>query len=210
MKSLINISVFLGLVLVCYSCKKDTGPSSDISTGTSVGNCKLTNYVSPDSNYIPHKLNNQWSYCSCSSQNCYGWSSEVRIDTFYNKEQHFSIRYTPAQPLPTGFTEQIIVDSNNVYTSINCYSTSPNIDTVLIINPKANNGDTIFKNEAKQIYTVLINKSDVFSDGNITIQNCYHIKIYSINFSRVFDNYYKKGVGFLNFNGFKMWNCVIN
>lgn len=200
-------------LLFFYSCKKDekntpqtggyqhydTHPASDTS-------CKLITIFSTDTNYIPHKKNNSWYYCS-------GYIAiapkigMVVYDTIIQNITYFNITYTDPSNIVSSWTDRYFIDSVGKY-----YSTSLNhyvgnyLDTLLLINPHASIGDTIFNDTSAKIKVVLI-------DNNETVQNvpnCYHIKIINNNASSSVSQYYfKKGVGSLFYHG-TLKSAVIN
>lgn len=200
-----------------YSCKKTEKTPSEAPSDThnywpstynpnaSNSWCKLVTSVSSDTNFIPHKKNNTWSYCS-SYGNVADRNGTVIKDTFYQNKYYFEILFnfpTSHPSGPTGWLDKYVIDSLGRY----YYSSSLNnyIDTILLIDPHAINGDTIYNNISSNVKVVLINKADTVS----SFLDCYHIRIIRPNYSYPDNHYYKKGLGDLFYMG-TLWLKTIN
>lgn len=160
-----------------------------------MANCKLYDAVSSDTNFIPHKKNNYWSYCY-SINYAVGNESTVISDTFFNNAHQFIIRnHITSKNINSIVDYLYLVDSLSNYNMIN----SNTNDTIKIINPVASNGDTIYKNTAKSRYVILINKNETFK----SITGCYHIveiRPYSANpYMEYIHHFYKRGLGEIYF-----------
>jgi hypothetical protein len=206
---MIKARLYLPLLLLFFlfflSCKKDesttqqngyvhydTHPTIDTS-------CRLITTFSSDTNYIPHKKNNTWYYCS-------GYTviapklGLVVYDTIIQNVTYFNITFTdPSNNVPS-WTDRYFIDSLGRYYSVSLNQYSGNcLDTLLLINPLSSNGDTIYNKSSASIKVVLINKNETVQN----IPNCYHISVInpsSANYTAI-QYYFKKGVGSLFYHG---------
>lgn len=200
--------IFIFFLFVLIGCKKIE------TTSPGVSDCHIYSNVNPDTNYIPHKKGNFWSYCY-EGNSAAGFNVNIVLDTIIGGKIYFqrvfaaSNSHSPPQSIPGN---SVIDSLGNYYLVINVYSVP---DTVLIIKPNAQNGDTIYKNLIKSNKVVLENKNETF----MSIPGCHHIKIIksTSNSTKVEHHYYKKGVGEIYFNmenitntGYILTNSIIH
>ena len=184
-----SLFVILAGLLLFASCKEKK--KEEVST---IADCILYETLNADTNFIPHKKNNFWDYCFQANFSVSN-NSKVIYDSLINNKYHFTIQNT--NDPQTGVT---IVDYHYTIDSLNHYYLTSGAnsfaDTIRIINPVANNGDTIYKNPAKKVTVVVVNKNETYQ----TIHGCYHVvEIRPFdNTNTTFDyahHYYKKGLG---------------
>lgn len=121
-------------------------------------------------------------------------------DTIIQNITYFNITYSdPSNNFPS-WTDRYFIDSLGRYysTSLN-FSSGNYSDTLLLIDPQALNGDTIFSDPLANIKVVLIDKNKTVQN----VPNCYHINIINTSniFSPVSQYYFKKGAGSLFYHG---------
>ena len=201
-KSIINnsyLSFIIATLILIAGCKKDVSLEPKIAVYKTT--CDLNANISADTNYIPHKRNNLWTYCATIDHYI---SCTVIADTFINNKTYFKRLYSFPDPHLgiNYYTENVsYIDSTGSYYSITnelYYS-----DTLKIIKPNAVNGDTLYNNLNTLVKVVLVNKNEVVE----TISNCYHIRV--IYPSRTTEHIYRKGIGELFFEGGKLTNSKI-
>lgn len=200
-KARLYLPLLLLLFLLFLSCKKD---SSTEPTIINVNSCNIYSTVSSDTNYVPHKKGNHWTYCS-GNINYAGWSAGISLDTMINNKVYFNrIYHTSSSHAPySTFENKSFIDSLGNYFSIT--NQSGYFDTLLLIKPTAVVGDTIYNNQSTHVKVVLKNNNETVK--NIT--NCYYsLVIYPNGFQE--SHYYKKGIGELFFWGFTLDNAQIN
>jgi hypothetical protein len=203
-----KLYIFLSVCVffISFGCKKKEEQTPPQSPGTTQGsitsstpnpNCKLVTSTSPDTNFIPHKKNNTWSYCA-SYGNVADKNGQVVRDTTYQNKTYFDILYNfPTQHPsgPTSWLDKYTIDSLGCYyctSSLNNYS-----DTILLINPQSINGDTIYNNPITHAKVVLINKSQT----TYSFSDCYHIAVIRPGYTYPSHHHYKKGLGDLFYAG---------
>lgn len=192
---------FLILSILSSGCKKDVEINPKMSAMTYCAD--LYTSVSTDTNYIPHKKNNTWTYCKSDDS----FSTSVYVDTTKAGKIYFeyAVNYGQTAHNPIGCIcdfYKIFIDSSGNYFSLRNEYTYLT-DTLKIIDLNAVNGDTIFKSKISPHYVFLVNKNDTFE----SITNCYHIKIAFPEYNRSVEYYYKKGIGIVNYNGSKLINA---
>ena len=210
---IISTYILTSALLIFISCQKDSAPAPvQVTTNpSSLKTCNFQPAISYDTNYIPHKLNSKWGYCFCNPSICYDWVATIIKDSTYSKGSNFTIKYSPYDPPHGNMIESVRIDSNGVYHSLMLYAGPGNgLDTVIIIDPRANNGDTIYKNYVKDVYTILIDKNATYLlNNNTQITNCYRINIVCPLKNTTINNYYRKGIGLLNVYGFGLNSLII-
>lgn len=203
--------IFLVIVIftIC-SCKRDPSlsPSPAVKTLSLYGNssyCELYTTISADTNYIPHKKNNSWDFCSGSDMIA-GWRAVVTQDTIINNRVSFEITYdwNTQHPMgPTHIVEKMFIDSIGNY-----YSNTVS-DTLLLIDINAVNGDTIYNNPITHTKVVLVNNSEIIG----SLSNCYHSRVlYPYPNGTTRDYYFKKGIGpvLMYSYSFKLYQATIH
>lgn len=193
--------VFLFLIITLIGCKKDP----NLNPYKPKPNCdKIYNIVSTDTNYIPHKKNNGWNYCS-GNIDMAGYTSGVILDTIIQNKIIFDrLFHTDSQhTIHANSVCRVMIDSTGNYYQMTDYPYFT--DTLLLINPSAQNGDTIYFNSLINLKVVLINKNETLEG----ITDCYHSRVISPNYVST-DYYFKKGIGQLFYGQFKLESATIN
>lgn len=200
------------------SCKKNVEPEEENRS------CALFVSVSSDTNFIPHKKNNYWDYCY-EQNHAVGNNSVVIFDSIVNNAIQFKIKNTKSSKNGTQirYLNYTVDAQNNFYCSESYFDTIPFIqaNSIKLIDPSANNGDTIFNNQIAGIKVILINKNETYK----SIVGCYHsLEIRpnsnNSNYFELLDHYYKKGIGEIfsgfnstylnNGNGYVLENAIIH
>ena len=160
-------------------CKKDVSLEPKIAVYKTT--CDINANISADTNYIPHKRNNLWTYCA-TIDHCI--SCTVIADTFINNKTYFKRLYSFPDPHLgiNYYTENVsYIDSTGSYYAITnelYYS-----DTLKIIKPNTANDDALYNNLNAHVKVSLVNKNESVE----TISNCYHTKvIYPLKNNRAF------------------------
>lgn len=194
---------FLMSFVLFLSCKKKVEEDPNPT-------CDIYHTVSSDTNYIPHKKGNYWNYCNeVSTIGWNGWSAKITFDTIIGNKMYFVRTFNfAAGPSGAGAGSILIGDEsfNSMIDSLGNYYflnyRNNNIgnpkDTILLIEPSATNGDTIYKNAFANIKVVLINKNETF----YLISGCYHSRVILNAYSgtpKVVDHYFRKGIGEIYF-----------
>ncbi|MES2513652.1 MAG: hypothetical protein V4580_05880 [Bacteroidota bacterium] len=200
-----SFTLILFFLVTLVSCKKNVEPEKENRT------CSLFTSLSSDTNYIPHKKNNYWQYCYEGSYVAWsGWSAVITCDTVISGKAYFSRTFSfTAGHSGGGAGSALIGDSSSYYSMIDNsgkyyylkyrYQNPSHIrDSIMIINPFALNGDTIYNNSLAGIKVVVINKNETF----YSIAGCYHSRvILSANsgITKIVDHYFRKGLGEIYF-----------
>ena len=142
---LVFISFLLSIVFI--GCKKDQNPELESP-------CILYSIISSDTNYIPHKKNNYWDYCY-EVNHAVGNNSKVIFDSIVNNSIQFKIKNTKSSKNGTqiSYLFYSIDAQNNLYYTESQYDSISFVQTnaIKLIDPFANNGDTIYKNQIARI-----------------------------------------------------------
>jgi len=189
-----NFAVLL-MVIAFFSCKKKDPPHYIVEP-----KCNLVYSLCPDTNYIPHKNANYFNYCS----EITSWSANIKNLNVVGKTTYFDLVYANSKS-GLGPTEKFSIDSAGIYHVNGHYINGNYYDSLVIINPKAINGDTIYKNKQKQISVVLVDKNYTFIHNNTPASGCYYIMMRFTN-GDVEHCYYKKQVGLLYWG----WSGVLS
>lgn len=190
-------------VILLFSCKKDVDTKPYAAPEFHCEN--LYTNLSLDTNYIPHKKNNSWTYCNSNGD----YYSKIFVDTIKSGNIYFE--YVDNYGLTSHNSMGCICDINKIFIDSigNYFSLRTDytylVDTMKIIDLNASNGDTIFKSKISPHYVLLVNKNDVFE----SITNCYHIKIIFPEHNRIDEYYYRRGLGIVWRNNSKLINANI-
>jgi len=199
--SVYRVLVYFLLVVVISSCTKK--PLEDEQP---FAPCQLYTEVSSDTNYIPHKKNNYWRYCLGGWS---GWDAKIILDTVIGNKLYFvrTFQFTPGHSgggagnsMMGDRSNYSVIDASGKYYFLKSRfvnSLMPQ-DTVLIINPSAANGDTIYNSSIANVKVVLVNKSETF----YSVPDCYHSRVIlnaNSNSKKIVDHYFKKGLGEIYF-----------
>lgn len=187
----LRIFILSTVMVLVFACKKK---EENQETPAPI-KCRLSFTESTDTNYIPHNNSNKFNYCNGSNT----WVANVTGYKKTGKTVEFGLLYV-ASKFGTGPFEQYTIDSLGNYRVNMHYLYGSTYDSLLIINPKANTGDTIYKNYSKKIFVVLVDKNYTFSKDGLDVAGCYHSRIIYKD-GTTEDNFYKKGVGLLYWPG---------
>lgn len=193
------LAIFTGLLFI--SCKRDVD-IKPVEMPKSF--CQIYSDISADTNYIPHKKNNAWSYCS-GDINYAGYSAGVILDTVMQNKIIFDrLFHTDSQhAFYSNSVYRTMIDALGNYYQMT--DQSQYLDTLMLIKPSALNGDTIYYNSVTHLKVVLVNNNETVEG----ITNCYHSVVISPSYSPT-NYYFKKGIGQLFFNGFRLNSAKIN
>ncbi|MFO0355434.1 MAG: hypothetical protein ACK50A_00660 [Sphingobacteriaceae bacterium] len=175
------------------SCKKN----AFTDTKNNVLLTDLNYKVTGDTNYIPHANSNVYTYGNhlspfvCTVKNYLKTSSKISFEMEYVTDKKIFA------------ADKYEIDSSGKYQALVHTFSNKTYENLIVIDPKANNGDTIFNDPVKKIFTILIEKNFTLKYNDREHPNCYYTKTsYPDGGNEVC--FYKKGVGLLFWGGFAL------